>query len=122
MRASEDTEPLGQPIDAHTARGARAFIREVEGRYAVAYCLLFGSRARGTHTDESDADIAVVLEGAPLNRTIVARTMAGISFDVMQRTGILVEALPLWSKDLEHPDTFSNPTLIRHIQRDGRRL
>ena len=45
--------------------------------------------------------------------------MAGIAFDVMLETGILVEALPLWGGEMEHPERFSNPALIRTIQREG---
>ncbi len=40
----------------------------------------------------------------------------------MMETGVLVEALPLWADKLTRPDTFSNPALIRNIQRDGLRL
>jgi predicted nucleotidyltransferase len=84
--------------------------------------ILFGSRARRTHTAESDADIAVVLAGARGNRYAVGSDMAGIAFDVMLDTGVLVEALPLWADELKHPETFSNPALIFNIQREGLRL
>ncbi len=50
-------------IDADTTRAARAFLSKIEGRYAVSRAILFGSRARHTHEDYSDADIAVVLMG-----------------------------------------------------------
>jgi uncharacterized protein len=84
--------------------------------------ILFGSRARGTHSAESDADIAVVLKGTKGNRYAVSSDMAGIAFDVMLETGVLVEALPLWADEYKRPETFSNPALIRNIQRDGLRL
>jgi predicted nucleotidyltransferase len=83
---------------------------------------LFGSRARGTHTAESDADIAVVLEGTTGNRYAVGGDMAGIAFDVMMETGVLVEALPLWADELKRPEAFSNPALIENIRREGLRL
>jgi predicted nucleotidyltransferase len=121
MRAFEE-RPLPGPIDAETARGARAFIAMIERHYAVTSYILFGSRARADHSKESDADIAVVLDGVPSDRTAVARAMAGIAFDVMQETGILVDALPLWPTDLENPNAFSNPALIHNVQRDGLKL
>ena len=48
--------------------------------------------------------------------------MAGIAFDVMLETGILVQALPLWEGELRHPERFSNSALIHNIKREGVRL
>jgi predicted nucleotidyltransferase len=121
MRAFEE-RPLPGPIDAETSRGARAFIATIDRHYAVTSYILYGSRARADHSTDSDADIAVVLAGRPSNRMTVARAMAGIAFDVLQETGILVDALPLWPADLDNPDGFSNPALLRNIQRDGLKL
>jgi predicted nucleotidyltransferase len=109
-------------MDAQTERAARTFMRRLEGKYSVIETILFGSRARGTHTAESDADIAVVLDGPKGDRYAVSGDMAGIAFDVMLETGILVEALPLWADELKRPETFSNPTLLLSIQRYGLRL
>jgi predicted nucleotidyltransferase len=109
-------------IDAATERAARAFMRSLEGKYAVIEGILFGSRARGTHADESDADIAVVLDGPRGDRYAVAGEMAGIAFDVMLETGVLVEPLPIWAYELEWPEAFKNPALIHAIQCDGLRL
>jgi uncharacterized protein len=41
---------------------------------------------------------------------------------VMMETGVMVEALPLWADDLEHPERFSNPALIKNILREGIKL
>jgi predicted nucleotidyltransferase len=97
-------------------------MQRLEGKYPVIEAILYGSRARGTHTAESDADIAVVLKGTKANRYAVGGDMAGIAFDMMLETGVLVEPLPLWADELKRPETFSNPALIRSIQRDGLRL
>ena len=50
------------------------------------------------------------------------KDMAAIAFHVMMETGVMVEALPLWADDLEHPGTFHNPRLLEHIRREGVRL
>jgi uncharacterized protein len=106
-------------IDADTARAAEAFMQRVAGRYAVSRAILFGSRARGTHGPESDADIAVILAVAHGKRTPIVLDMAGIAFDVRLETGVLVQALPLWEDEMEHPELFSNPALIENIRREG---
>ncbi len=109
-------------LDSVTERAARMFMRRLDGRYFVREAIMFGSRALGVHRADSDADIAVVLNGARGDRVAAALDMAGIAFDVLLETGILVEALPLWKEEIEHPDQFSNPALIESIRRDGVRL
>ncbi len=122
-RLAAGTAPLPVAVkpsmDAATERAARAFMRRLEGRYKVIEGILFGSRARRTHTEESDADIAIILGGPGGDRAKTARDMAGLAFDVMLETGILIEALPLWKDELDHPERFSNPALIANIRREG---
>ena len=112
----------GPQLDIDTAWAAHSFMRRLAGHYRVREAILFGSRARHTHRPDSDADIAVVLQGEHGNRTAAALDMAGIAFDVMMETGILIEALPLWADDLERPGYFRNPRLLEHIRREGIRL
>jgi len=106
-------------VDAETARAAGAFLERVAGHYAVSRAILFGSRARDTHRPESDADIAVILPGEHSKRIPVALDMAGMAFDVLLETGVLIEALPLWEDEMQHPELFSNPALIENIRREG---
>jgi antitoxin ChpS len=48
--------------------------------------------------------------------------MAGLAFDVLMETGILVQAFPMWDGDPLHPERFSNPSLISNIAANGIRL
>src|ERR1700731_130378 len=109
-------------LDCETARAAQSFLRRLAARYPVREAILFGSRARHTHRPDSDADIAVVLDGAHGDRTAAALDMAGIAFNVLLETGVLVEALPLWEDELTSPKRFSNPALLQSIRREGLRL
>ena len=111
-----------QDIDEVSKRTGEVFIARISSRYDLAGAVLFGSRARHTHRLDSDADIAVLLHGAHADRTKAAIDMAGIAFDVMMETGVLVDALPLWEDEFENPDNFSNPKLIANIRREGIRL
>jgi DNA invertase Pin-like site-specific DNA recombinase/predicted nucleotidyltransferase len=123
-RLADTTAPLADPprLDPETERAARAFMRHLAGRYSVREAIVFGSRARGDHGADSDADIAVVLNGARGNRTAAALDMAGVAFDVLLETGILVEALPLWEDEIARPESSRNPALIETIRREGVRL
>jgi len=116
------SSPTKPALDAETEHAVRAFMQRLEGRYPVREGILFGSRARHTHSPDSDADIAVVLKGRHGDRTAAALDMAGIAFDVLLETGVLVEALPLWEDELTSPKRFSNPALLQSIRREGLRL
>lgn len=113
---------LRTEIDMKTRHVVRVFMEKVSARYDLVGVILFGSRARRNHRPDSDADIAVLLEGTHGDRVDAAIDMAGIAFDVLLDTGILVEALPLWEDEWEHPERFNNPPLIENIRREGVRL
>jgi uncharacterized protein len=106
-------------LDPDTERAVTSFMQRIAPLFPVERVILFGSRARQTHTSVSDADLAVIINGKPGKRSEAAIDMAGIAFDVLLETGILVEALPLWHGELERPELFSNPSLIYAIQREG---
>jgi len=115
----EDRVPHGT---AQERRTALAFREKLRDRYDVAQMIMFGSRARGDHGSDSDLDLAVVLNGRRGDFFDVKLDMAGIAFDVMMETGVLVQAFPVWDDDLAHPERFSNPGLIQNILEDGVRL
>ena len=101
---------------------ARVFLMRIEDKYPFSDAILYGSRARGDHTPDSDADIAVVLkQGTPDKeaRTDAALDWAGIAFDVLMETGVMVQGFPVWLEELARPEIFSNPALIDNILREG---
>ncbi len=55
-------------IDAATIQAARAFLQKVSNQFDLTGAILFGSRARKSHRQDSDADIAVLLHGSPARR------------------------------------------------------
>ena len=105
-------------IDHDTEEAVRRFLSLIRERYDVAGAILYGSRARGTHDHESDADVAVLLKGE-YRRFDALRDMSDISFDVMLETGVLISPLPLRLNDWERPENYSNPELLRNIGREG---
>ena len=105
--------------DARVTRSVKQLLAQLPKRYRVSSTILFGSHARGDALSDSDADLAVVLAGPPGDRGDAAVDMAGIAFDVMLETDVLLDPLPLWEEEWHHPERFSNPALIAAIQRDG---
>ena len=109
-------------IDPQTQIAAKAFLAKVSEGFPVTGALLFGSRARQTHTVESDADVAVFLPGKRGDFLATKLAMADIAFDNMLETGVLVQPLPIWEDEWEHPLAYSNPYLLANIRREGIRL
>ena len=108
-------------IDHDTEVAVRRFLDEIATRYEVEGAILYGSRARGTHHEESDADVAVLLRGDQ-DFWPVKLDMTNIAFRVMLKTGILISALPIWLSEWERPENYSNPDLLHNINREGIRL
>jgi predicted nucleotidyltransferase len=106
-------------IDPPTERAVRDFLRRIASRYPVAGARLYGSRARGDNDKTSDADLAVFLKGPRGDAMAAGIDMAGVAFDVLLETDILVSPLPIWEGEWEHPERYSNPRLLENIRREG---
>ncbi len=109
-------------IDAATIRAARAFLQKVSIQFDMVEAILFGSRARKSHRQDSDADVAVLLHGRPGKFVETKLAMADLAYDVLLETGIHIQPLPIWEEEWQHPEAYSNPRLLHNINRDGIRL
>lgn len=109
-------------IDRDTEEAVRRFLSLIADRYDMAGAIVYGSRARGTYRPDSDADVAVLLKGQHQRVLNTTLAMADLAYDVLLETGINISPLPVWLDEWEHPETFSNPTLLRNIAREGVRL
>ncbi|OIQ70837.1 nucleotidyltransferase domain protein [mine drainage metagenome] len=111
-----------QAIDPGTEEAVRRFLGRIAGSYDMAGAILYGSRARGTHRPDSDADVAVLLRGEHQRLLPTTLAMADIAYDVLLETGVNITPLPVWMDEWESPETYSNPPLLRNIAREGVRL
>ncbi|MDP2787550.1 MAG: nucleotidyltransferase domain-containing protein [Pseudomonadota bacterium] len=106
-------------LDSDTERAMKLFMQRITGQYDTAGAILFGSRARQTHRADSDADVAVLLRGAHQRFLPTKLAMADLAFDVLLETGINISPLPVWLDEWEHPETYSNPDLLKNIANEG---
>ena len=106
-------------IARETEAALRCFLDLIAPRLPLAGAILFGSRARGTHRPDSDADLALLLRGRHECLLPTALTMADLAYDVLLETGVNITPLPIWMDQWEHPGSFPNPALLRAIARDG---
>ena len=110
---------IATQIPAHTLAATRAFAARVASAYPTQQTILFGSRARGTAHDESDADVAVILSGSPDHFIKTKMAMNDIAYDILLDTGIRIQPLPVWEGEWVHPERYSNPHLLHNIAREG---
>jgi predicted nucleotidyltransferase len=109
-------------LPSATLRATRAFAARVAEAYPTQQAILFGSRARGTAHDESDADVAVILKGQPGHFIKTKMAMNDIAYDILLATGIRIQPLPVWEGEWAHPERYSNPPLLHNIAVEGIRL
>lgn len=118
----DQTEMFMARIDRNTEEAVRRFLGLIANSYDTAGAIIYGSRARGTHRPDSDADVAVLLNGERQRVLMTTLAMADVAYDVLLDTGINISPLPVWLDEWEHPETYTNPALLHNIAREGIRL
>lgn len=118
------TAPAAQvhALDPATARAVQQFRRRLEADFAAKELIVYGSRARGDHRPDSDADVAVLLVGARKPFLDTKLKMSDVAYDILLDTGINISPLPVWLDEWEHPETYVNPALLANIAREGVRV
>lgn len=114
------TPPLARTPIPHQA--IDTFMDRIGRTYEVVDGYLFGSRARGDAVPCSDADVAIILRGAPGNFLATKLAMADIAYDVLLETAVHIQPLPIWEEEWLHPADYSNPLLLHNIAREGMRV
>lgn len=109
-------------VDESTLSAVRMFRDEVSRNYTLMDAYLFGSRSRGTHRPDSDADVAVLLADPAQDFVRTKMDMDDLAFDVLLKTGIRVQPWPVWQEEWRSPMSYSNPRLLLNIARDGVRV
>ena len=110
---------VAKRLDQDTEEAVRRFLALIAGRYEMVGAIVYGSRARGTHHPDSDADVAVLLSGAHQRFLPTTLAMADVAYDVLLETGINISPLPIWLDEWEHPENYPNPALLRNIAQEG---
>ncbi len=114
-------EPV-RSLDEATALAVQQFRQRIAAEFPAKDLLVFGSRARGDHRPDSDADVAVLLDGPHRPFLDTKLKMSDVAYDVLLETGINISPLPVWMDEWEQPSSYSNPALLANIAREGVRV
>jgi len=106
-------------LEPYTEAAARIFVERASTTHEVVNAFVYGSRARGTHREDSDVDLAIILAGQREDFWRVNMAMADLASDLLLETGMNISPLPVWQDEWEHPQSYINPKLLKNIQREG---
>lgn len=113
MKTTEQLDPL-------TRVALERFKSILSARYGphLHGLYLFGSRARGDHRPDSDADIAVVLDAAddPIGEQW---SLIDLGYDILLDTGVPIQPWVLTQDRLNAPPDQSTRGLVGAIRREG---
>jgi len=85
-------------LDPDTESAVRDFLARIPADIRVDRAILFGSRARGEHGPDSDADVALILhERGNDGETLMM--LAGLAYYAYLDTGIMVQPAPIAIED-----------------------
>ena len=96
-----------------------AYRKAVEARFpaAVLDMLLFGSRARGDFTTESDFDVAVVVDAdTQAKRRLIGKALSNIAYE------FVLDGMPIRPIAIDRAFLASASPLAAEIARDGVRI
>jgi len=98
------------------------FVTAVRARYGARLVdiFVFGSRARGDATEDSDVDLAIVLEDGEWTFWNEKRQFADLVHDTLIDHGLYIQALPIRRSSWLDPSTHANPRFLRAIKHDAR--
>ena len=119
---AERTEWLLAEETEKTVSAIQSFLERADKQFRIREAYLFGSRARGDHQPDSDADLAVIVEDMrPDDRLSAKMVMAEIAFDTMMDTDILIQAHPFTPEEWDTASGDSS-SLIEKARNEGIRL
>ena len=109
--------------ESSLANALDTFLRRARAHYPVDEAYLYGSRARGDHDIDSDADVALILDEAAERQALpLKRDLSDLAFDLLLETGVYIQHVAIPKEHWRFPDRFGNPNLLQAIRCDGRRL
>lgn len=105
-------------LSASDQETAARFKQRLTAFCPVRQILVFGSRARGDATWESDLDVLVVLDTTAGDDPVLQRRIAEVAWEVGFAAGLVIAPVVVTQHALEHSPLAESP-LLRQIYAEG---
>ena len=111
-------------VDPATAKAVDIFLARlpITQLPPVKRALLYGSRVRGDFHEESDVDLAIVLQGPrPAAKSLLDLhfLLADAEWNALDETELRVSAWPVWEDDPANPERTMNPDFFQNMKKEG---
>jgi len=110
--------PAMKFLDPDTEGAVRDFLARIPADIRLDRAILFGSRARGEHRPDSDADVALILHEHGNDGKTLMR-LAELAYYAYLDTGIMVQPVTIAIEDWLNPSAFPRPGFLRNVAREG---
>lgn len=99
-----------------------AFVSGVRRHYGprLVDLFVFGSRARGDATEDSDVDLAIILQDGDWKFWTEKLILADLMHDALVEQGLYIQAWPVRQSEWVDPVKHSNPRFVEAMKRDAR--
>ena len=119
--------PRPDELDARTQEAVRAFLSRLDAASLppISRVLLYGSRARGDHMDDSDVDIVLVFAGTRPDydkQEAVWRVVEDLRWNAyadLKKPRVEITSFAYWQEEFDEPDKRFNPDFFRNVLADG---
>ena len=119
-------KPRLDELDALTQKAVRLFFSHLDTASLppLSRAILYGSRARGDHRDDSDVDIVLVFTGARPDYDSVGEVCNAMAVAQSQANAALqyrteVTSFCNWQDEFDKPGKRPNPDFYRNVLADG---
>lgn len=112
------------PTDQEVSEALRRFAEIVRHEYGARLkgLYLFGSRARRDHHDESDADVAVIIEDGEWRFWDEKMRLVDLGHDMLVDFGLYIQPWPFAASAWTSPEGAPRRHLIEAAKRDAQPL
>lgn len=113
-----------QPKPEDVAKALEAYIAAVRAHYGIRLhgVVLFGSRARGDHRPDSDADVAIILQDGDWRFWAEKMLLADLTYEALIEYGLRIQPWPVSVGAWNNPELHHNPGFIKAIKCDAHQL
>lgn len=110
--------PTMKFLDPETESAVRDFLTRIPADIRLDQAILFGSRARGEHRPDSDADVALILQERG-DDGITLMKLAELAYYAYLDTGIMVQPVTIAIEDWLNPAGYPRPAFLKTVAREG---